>query len=180
MILQRHGSIYQRYAGVHYDIGKLEQVLTAGMTACFVASFSGWAVNDYFHTALLSFQCHVDVYCIDPCVRENPDAIFGIEIIILHDCLSVTLCSFQKQELMDTHLADDLCKECQRKFAQWVKTYKTTDTRIHFFNGNCCVTTSERVYPTAGFDGICHSSGCLFDILQLRGFQFFHDAMRVF
>ena len=32
----------------------------------------------------------------------------------IHNFLSVSFSSFQEQELVDTHLADDLCKECQR------------------------------------------------------------------
>ena len=150
------------------------------MAACFVTCFSCRAVNNYFHATFLGFQCDVDIYCIDTCVRKYPNAIFSVEIIVLHNFLSVSFSSFQEQELVDTHLADDLCKECQREFAQRVETDETTDTRIHFLNRDSGMATSERVYPTTGFDRICHNGGCLFDILQLRGFQFFHDAMRVF
>ena len=80
---------------------------------------------------------------------------------------------------MNTHLADNLREECQRQFAKRVESYKAADTRIHFFYGNCCVAATKRVDPTTGFDGICHNSGCFFDVFQLGSLQFFHNAMGI-
>ena len=34
MVFQRNGSVYQRYAGVNYDVGNLKEVLTTGMAVC--------------------------------------------------------------------------------------------------------------------------------------------------
>ena len=51
---------------------------------------------EYFHATFLGFQCDVDIYCIDTCVRKYPNAIFSVEIIVLHNFLSVSFSSFQE------------------------------------------------------------------------------------
>ena len=65
VVLQRYGGVYQGNAGIHYDICQLEEVLSAGVAAGFVARFAGRTVYDNFHAALLGFQCHVYIDGID-------------------------------------------------------------------------------------------------------------------
>ena len=180
MVFQRNGSVYQRHAGVNYDVGNLKEVLTTGMAAGFVSGFTCRTVHDNFHSTLLGFQRYVDVHGVDAGMREYPDTILGIEVIVLHDFLSVTLCSFQEKELVDTHLTDDLRKERQREFAKRVEAYETADARIHLFNGDSGVTATKGVNPTACFNSIRHNGSCFFNVLQLSSFQLFHDAVGIF
>ncbi len=110
---------------------------------------------------------------------EDPEAVVLGEVIVLHDFLAVAFGTFKEEELVDTHLTDDLGEEGEGHFAQGVETYKATDTGIHLLNGDGGVATTESVYPAAFFDRICHYFSGLSHVVELAFLDSVHQRVGV-
>src|SRR5690606_396689 len=97
----------------------------------------------------------------------------------IYDLDTVAFRSFEEEELMNTHLTSNTCEECQGQLDDGMKSNKTSDTRIHFFNRYRCVPTTKCVYPSSNFYTVGHDLRSFPDILHLSFFNAGHDVASI-
>ena len=110
---------------------------------------------------------------------EDPHDIILVEVPTAHDGFAVAFCALKPEELVDTHLTDDVGEEGQRKLADRVEAHEAADARVHLLNRQVGVAAAEGVDHVAGLDAVCHQGSDLLDVLHLRCFDLVHHAKGV-
>src|SRR6185295_14770554 len=92
---------------------------------------------------LFRAQRDVDVYVVDPRVREDPHRVALVELVPLHDGPPVALGALEKQELMNAHLSRYVREECERQLDHRMEADESADSRIHLLDRNRRVPAPE-------------------------------------
>ena len=175
MVLQGHGSVLQRAAGVYDIIGDLENILAAGMPGDLIARPGRRPADNHLHPSLVGFIGHVDHHGIDARMGKEPEQVAFLEPPAGHDLLGISFLPFQPQELIDTHLSDNVGKERQRKFTKRMEADDAADPGIHLLDREIGMAATEGMDQVTRLDAIGHHLGDFFDLFHLCRFNFIHD-----